>query len=255
MNTFTKELETAVAIAKEAGKIMLQYFDGDQQVEIKSDKSQVTIADKLINTMVIKRLLKAFPEDGIIGEEESTSEFGMGRKWLCDPIDGTAGYVSGTPTAMFSLGLVIDGKPVVGVAFDPFLDRMYTGKVGEKSFCNGTALSVSDEDLKTGIVAISGSVKSLPKTKYFQKMIDDKVRMACFSGAVYKCCLIARGKLVAYVEDAVNPHDIAAAHVILEGAGAKLTGLDGKELDYSKPFKGAVVSNGKVHEEVLRYNS
>jgi fructose-1,6-bisphosphatase/inositol monophosphatase family enzyme len=255
MNNFNKELEVATAIAKEAGVIMLKYFEDDQQVELKKDKTHVTIADKLINSLAIERLSKAFPDDGIIGEEESTSDYGMGRKWFCDPIDGTAAYVRSTPTAMFSLALVVDGKPVMGVAYDPFMNRMYTGIRGEKSFCNGKVLSVSNEDLTTGTVAVSGSVKSLPKTKYFQKMIDGKVRLCCFSGAVYKCCLIAKGKLVGYVENGVNAYDLAAAHVIVEGAGGKITSTDGTELDYSKPFKGAIASNKIVHEDMVRYCS
>lgn len=255
MSDFTKELSAAVNIAKEAGVIMLKYFDANQQVEIKNDKTFVTIADKLINSLAIKRLAESFPNDGVIGEEESTSEYGMGRKWFCDPIDGTAAYVRSTPTAMFSLALVVDGKPVMGVAFDPFMNRMYTGITGEKSLCNGKELAVSNVDLTTGTVAVSGSVKSLPKTKYFQQMIDDKVRLTCFSGAVYKCCLLAKGKLVGYVENGVNAHDLAAAQVIVEGAGGKITSVDGSLLEYSKPFKGAIASNGVVHESMIKYCS
>src|SRR5437868_351607 len=103
---YSKELNAANEIAFKAGKIMLEYFDGDQQVDTKSDNSPVTIADKLINSMVIEELAKHFPEDGVIGEEESTTDYGPGRKWFCDPIDGTIGYIWGTPTSMFSLALV-----------------------------------------------------------------------------------------------------------------------------------------------------
>ncbi|MEK7645082.1 MAG: inositol monophosphatase [Patescibacteria group bacterium] len=253
MSIYQKELETAVTIAREAGVIMLKYFDGDQQVEIKQDNTQVTIADKLANSLVIERLSKVFPEDGIIGEEESTAQYGMGRKWLCDPIDGTAAYVWGVPTAMFSLALVVDGKPVVGVAFDPFLNKMYTGIVGEKSLCNGIPLSVSDADLKTGTVAVSSSVKTFFSRSHLPKMANDQIRLASLNGAVYKSCLVARGKFVGYVEHGVNPHDMAAVHVIVECAGGKLTSLTGEELNYSQPFKGAIVSNGIVHEELVRY--
>ncbi|MBU6501056.1 MAG: hypothetical protein KGJ89_02930 [Patescibacteria group bacterium] len=113
MSSYTKELFAAKDIAKEAGVIMRKYFDEDQHIEIKKDNTQVTIADKLINSLVIQRLAKAFPSDGVIGEEESTAEYGGGRKWFCDPIDGTAAYIWGVPTAMFSLGLVLDGRPVI----------------------------------------------------------------------------------------------------------------------------------------------
>lgn len=255
MDSFTKELEIATAIARSAGAIMLKYFDEDQKVEIKEDDSQVTIADKLINSLVIQELSQAFPDDGVIGEEESNTVYGAGRKWFCDPIDGTAGYIWGTPTAMFSLGLVIDGKPVMGVTYDPFLKKMYTGVTGKKSLCNDRPLSVSDLDLKSGIFAVSGSVRSLPSRKYFQRMIDDNIRMATFSGAVYKYCLVAKGKLVGYVEHGVNAHDTAASQVILEGAGGRMTSIDGKDLDYTKRFKGAIASNGISHEEIVRYCS
>lgn len=253
MDNFQKELDTAISIAKEAGVIILKYFDGEQRVEIKSDNSQVTIADKLVNSLVIKRLLEIFPMDGVIGEEESNTEYGNGRKWFCDPIDGTAGYIWGTPTSMFSLALVVDGKPVVGVAYDPFLNKIYTGKIGEKSFCNGKILSVSNLDLKSGVFAVSGSVRSLPATRHFQKMVDARIHLACFSGAVYKACLVAKGKFVGYVDHGVNAHDMAAAHLIVEGAGGKITGIDGADLNYSKPFKGAIVSNKIIHEEVVKY--
>jgi myo-inositol-1(or 4)-monophosphatase len=143
----------------------------------------------------------------------------------------------------------------VGVAYDPFLDRMYTGIAGEKSFCNDKPMSVSDLDFKSGIFAISGSAKSLPQTKYFQRMIDDKIKVACFSGAVYKSCLVAKGKFIGYVEHGVNPHDMAAVHVIVEGAGGKITSIEGKDLDYSKPFKGAIVSNKIMHDQIIKYCS
>ncbi len=253
MNDFKKELDVAVDIARKGGKIMLEYFDADQKVEIKADNSQVTIADKMINSLVIEELAKSFPEDGVIGEEESNASYGMGRKWICDPIDGTAGFIYGCPTAMFSLALVVDGKPKMGVAYDPFLDKLYTGVAEGPSVCNGKVISVSDLDIKSGRFAVSGSIRSLPTTKYYMKMVDDKIPMVAFGGAVYKGCLIAKGKLVGYIEEGINPHDIAAVHVIIENAGGKVTAVDGSTLNYSKPFKGAILSNGVAHDALVEY--
>jgi fructose-1,6-bisphosphatase/inositol monophosphatase family enzyme len=252
MNTYTKELDIAIQIAKDAGVIMLKYFDADQEVEKKEDNTFVTIADKLINTMVIERLKEAFPLDGVIGEEESNTEYGMGRKWFCDPIDGTAGYIWGTPTSMFSLALVVDGVPTVGVALDPFLNKMYTGIKGGKSFYHNNQIQVSKKDLLNGIVAV-GSIKYLSQQKFFPRFNEDKVRMATFSGAVYKAGLVSRGRFVAYIDRGLNAHDIAAMHVILENAGGKITAVDGSTLDYSKPFKGAIISNNVVHDKLVEY--
>lgn len=249
---YSKELKVAKKLALKAGKIMLQYFDVDQGVQVKNDKSLLTIADTLINEMVINELVKDFPGDGIIGEEKSNSEYGMGRKWICDPIDGTAGYVWGTPTAVFSLALVVDGDPVLGVAYDPFLKRMYEGVRGGGSYCNKKKLQVSALDLSNGILAVSGSVKSIPKLAYLPEVLKFGTRLATFSGAVYKACLVAKGKFIAYVEHGVGAHDLAAIHVIVEEAGGKVTGITGNKLDYSKPFKDGIISNGKVHDQLVK---
>jgi fructose-1,6-bisphosphatase/inositol monophosphatase family enzyme len=58
--------------------------------------------------------------------------------------------------------------------------------------------------------------------------------------------------MVGFLEARVNAHDIAAVHVIVEEAGGKVTGLTGAPLDYTKPLKGAVLSNGVVHEELVK---
>jgi fructose-1,6-bisphosphatase/inositol monophosphatase family enzyme len=213
--------------------------------------SPVTKADVLVNEHVIKELSKSFPKDGIIGEEQSTTTYGSGRKWLCDPIDGTKGYVWGTPTAMFSLALVVDGTPVLGVVYDAFLKRMYEGVIGNGSFCNEVMLKVSNKELKGGHVAITSNVTKIRALEYVSKLQEAGAYLPVFSGAVYKSCLVGRGKFEGYVESAVGAHDMAAVQVIIEEAGGKITGLDGKRLDYSKPFSGAITSNGKVHEELV----
>lgn len=250
--TYEKELLVAKTIAKQAGLIMRKYFNGDQQVEHKEDGSPVTIADKQINRLAIEELKKHF-DDGVIGEEEVTAEYGMGRRWFCDPIDGTKAFVWGLPTAMFSLGLVIDGTPVLGVAYDPFLDMLYEAVSGGGSYCNGEHLRVSSKELAGGYVAVTSSIEKLIKQpEHAERLIKAGARLVTFSGAVYKSCLVARGRLVGYIEGGVNAHDMAAVQVIVEEAGGKVTGFDGVKLNYAKPFKAAIVSNGIGHEQLVR---
>ena len=253
MNDYQKELEVAIEIDKEAGTILLKYFNDELKIEIKEDNSPVTIADKEVNSMVIQKLAKAFPDDGVIGEEESNSEYGMGRRWICDPIDGTAGYTWGTPTGLFSLGMVVDGKPVLGVVYDPYLDKLYIGRAGHPSQCNGENINVSKLSLTKGVLAVTGNVSKLVDYPYFKKIVENKIKMACFSGVVIKGCLIARGKLVGLIESGAGTHDVAAIHLILEGAGGKITDLNGNPLDYSKKFKGIIISNGVVHGELVEF--
>jgi fructose-1,6-bisphosphatase/inositol monophosphatase family enzyme len=252
MQDFSNEMEVAEKIALEGGAIMLEHFDGDLDVTSRPE-GPVTRIDRQINAMVIRQLNHHFPQDGVIGEEASTAGYGRGRRWFCDAIDGTLAYIWGTPTAMFSLALVIDGLPAMGVAYDPFLKRMYKGIAGQPSTCNGTRLFVSHEDIKTGTVAAPSDLTTIfNHDPYVMSLINDHVYLAHLSGAVYKSCLIARGRLVGYVELGARPHDIAAAHLIVAGAGGTVTGLQGEALDYSAPFRGIVVSNGLTHENLLK---
>ena len=255
-NSWQKELEIAKSIAYEAGIIMRQYFDGDQEGEWKADGTPVTIADKTINRLVIERLAEAFPEDGVVGEEESTAEYGMGRRWLCDPIDGTKAYTWGIATAMFSLALVIDGIPMVGVAYNPFLDHLYFATQGGGAYRNDEHIHVSSLSLKEGIIAVTSNLaKVVEGNVLINNLVEQGARTASFSGAVCKSVLVASGRFVGYAEDMVGPYEMAAAHVILEEAGGKLTDMQGEKLTYDKSFQGAIVSNGVVHDELVHLAS
>lgn len=254
MPDYTKELAVAKRLALQAGEIMKEYFRDDIEVGQKKDSSPITIADTTINSLVISELDKEF-DDGIVGEEESTAEYGMGRRWICDPIDGTRAYVWGVPTAMFSLGFVVDGSPVVGVTYDPFLNLLYEAVEGKGSYCNGKPIRISESGIIGGHVAVSGSVEKMLTNKNYAKLIenlaDKEAKIAAFSGSVYKACMVARGRLVGYVEKDVNPHDLAAVEVIVKEAGGLVTDFEGNKLDYSRKFKGAIVSNKSSYLDIL----
>lgn len=249
---YEEELEFAKTLAKKAGNIMLEYFSLDKQIKYKDDASPVTVADKKVNRLVIEELTKKF-DYGIIGEEESTTEYGKeDTAWICDPIDGTRAFIYGLPTAMFSLGLVHKGKPVIGVAYDPFLDRMFYATRGSGSYCNGQKLQVSNSGLKGHNVGIISDAKELMTMKDpIEKLVKKGANAVYIEGAVYKSCLVAEGKFVGYFSDMPKTHDLAAVTVILEEAGGKITAPDGSPLDFSRYFEGAVISNGEVHAELL----
>ncbi|HET7673496.1 MAG TPA: inositol monophosphatase [Candidatus Saccharimonadales bacterium] len=249
---YQNELALAKKIARKAGDVMLEYFDADQDLDHKDDGTVVTIADKTINRMVIEEIGKNL-NDGVIGEEESTAEYGPGRKWICDPIDGTKAFVVGVPTSTFSLALAIDGLPVLGVVYDPYLDRLYWGIKGQGSYCNDKELKVSNNPIKGHYVGVSsGNTGLVDKGNVIKQLLNSGAKLDTTHGAVYKSCLVAHGRTVGYIEPRVNPHDVAAIHLIVEEAGGKVTGYRGEKLDYTKHFYGVIVSNGKVHDELLR---
>jgi myo-inositol-1(or 4)-monophosphatase len=154
---------------------------------------------------------------------------------------------------MFSLGFVVDGTALLGVTYDPFLNRMYCGMKGGGSYCNDVPLQVSQKSLAGEYVALTSSPKRVIRyEKCVAFLSEEGAELTSFSGSVYKMCMVARGSLVGYIEAGINPHDTVAAQVIVEEAGGMVTGFNGQKLDYSRPFKGALFSNGVVHQKLIQ---
>lgn len=138
-------LEFAKDIAKEAGKIMLKYFNMDNGASYKGDKTIVTLADTEINSYLIKKVKEKYPNHSVDGEEE---QFGKSDYvWVCDPVDGTAMYARHIPVAVFSLALVIKGESKVGIVFDPFTNNLYTAIKGKGAYKNSEKITVNDYEL------------------------------------------------------------------------------------------------------------
>lgn len=240
-------------IAYEAGKIMKKYFFEDNGANYKCDQTIVTKADTEINSLLIKKVKERFPTHSVDGEEE---QFGKSDYvWVCDPVDGTAMYARHIPVAVFSLALVIDGVSTVGVVYDPFTDNLYSAIKGygayrndERIFVNDTKLddmrSVSNLDMwPEAEYNLYDSIKELGKKTYFVGL-----------GSVIRACMcVANGdfNLAIFPGTKHKNCDIAAAKVIVEEAGGKVTDLFGNEQRYDCSINGAVISNSLVHSEVI----
>lgn len=254
MESNKKYLEFAKEIAHEAGKIMLKYFNSNNGASYKGDKTIVTLADKEINTYLINRVKDKFPTHSVDGEEE---QFGKSDYvWVCDPVDGTAMYARHIPVAVFSLALVVDGVPQVGVVYDVFTDSLYTAIKGEGAYKNGKKITVNDF-LLNDVRSVSNFdmwsragydiydvIKALGKKSYFISI-----------GSVIRACMcVASGDftLAIFPGKEHKNCDIAAAKVIVEEAGGKVTNLFGEEQRYDTDINGAIISNGIVHDEIVK---
>lgn|GEM_PF-154561 len=246
----------AVMIAREAGVIMRKYSTIDQEVERKSDNSPVTIADKTINTLLIEHVKMTFPEHGVLGEEESY-ESDRNILWVCDPIDGTVSFILHSPHSMFSAALVVDGEVLLAVTYNPWTDELFEAVKGEGATKNGEPISVSARKWgeEAFIVSTSDPVhKPYPtdSPESILKIRSDGNRIFYLSGGVFKGMLIAQGYADGFTFPYNSAHDIAAVKLIVEEAGGKVTNLAGKEQRYDRTIDGAIVSNGKIHNELIK---
>ena len=249
IDMYNEYLKFAKDIAKHAGKIMLKYFNQDNGEKYKGDKTIVTIADTEINSYLIKQVKEKYPNHAVDGEEE---QFGESKyKWVCDPVDGTAMYARHIPVAVFSLALVIDGKPIIGVVYDPFTDSMYTAIKGQGAFKNDETIKVNDytlEDIKTVC-----HCDMWPTAKYNICNVFKELRKITRLNDIGSCCVATGDYSLTIFTGTEHKHfDIAAVKVIVEEAGGKVTDLFGNEQRYDMSIKGALISNGKVHDEVVK---
>lgn len=240
-------------IAYEAGKIMKKYFSEDNGANYKYDQTIVTKADIEINSLLIKKVKEKFPTHSVDGEEE---QFGKSNYvWVCDPVDGTAMYARHIPVAVFSLALVIDGVPTVGVVYDPFTDNLYSAVKGFGAFKNGIKISVNNIELDD-MKSVS-NMDMWPEAEYnlydVIKELGKKTYFVGVGSVIRACMCVANGEfnLAIFPGTKHKNCDIAAAKVIVEEAGGKVTDLFGNEQRYDCSINGAVISNSVVHSEVI----
>ena len=252
-NNLEEYFKFAKDIAKYAGKIMIKYFNKDNGSSYKGDRTIVTLADKEINTYLIEKVKEKYPNHSVDGEEE---HFGKSDYvWVCDSVDGTAMYARHIPVAVFLLALVINGEPKVGVVFDPFTNSLYTAIKGKGAYKNGEKITVNNYELK--------DMRTVCNYDYWieadydvSKVLQELKSKAYFVGlgsVIRASMYVASGDftLVIFQGTKHKNCDIAAVKVIVEESGGIVTDLFGKEQRYDESINGAIISNGKVHNEVI----
>jgi fructose-1,6-bisphosphatase/inositol monophosphatase family enzyme len=238
----------AISLAKEAGAEIRKNFANGLKMskEWKKDGTPVTKTDIAINKMVIKGVKKFFPKHGVLGEEESYNITNTEYLWVCDPVDGTVPFSHGIPTCVFSLALVKNGQPILGVIFEPFLKRMFFAEKNKGAFLNGKKISVNKLNFPQGVMGFSNLGMTELKTRFPQMPI------ICLWCICYEGILVASGELTATYYNHYNAHDIAALKVIVEEAGGKVTDRNGNEQRYDGKINGAIISNGVVHNDLIK---
>jgi histidinol-phosphatase len=250
---YEKELTFAKALALRAGAMTLDGFGVATKAVWKSDNTPLTVTDTAINQAVIEQVQAAFPADGLLGEEDSF-ETGRSRLWVVDPIDGTQPFNLGAPLSTFCLSLVIDGQPVLGIIYDPYLKRLYHAVQGNGAFLNDVSIHVSSADkFEHNYVILSSNMHGNTKTA---GMIVDEIavqnaKALNFRSFAYGSTFVANGQAIAAIIGGGHPWDASATKIIVEEAGGKATDIFGNDRRYDGEGQGLVVTNGIMHEQLL----
>lgn len=252
----SQELSFAKNLAHEAGKVMLKYFYEDIEVEMKDNVTPLTIADTTINQMVIDAIKKNYPTHGMIGEEGNGGAENAEYIWICDPIDGTIPYTIKFPTSMFSLALYKNKKPILGVLYDPYTDKMYTALEGGPAYCNDKIINVKNGKLQkgdvVGIINMFGKNRVIDYSDIVQKFNKDEIRTEEIHCLVYFAAAVADGRMKCAFTPGAHAWDRAASLIIARAAGGRVTDEKGDHADTFIDSQKLVFSNGDIHEEILR---
>jgi len=243
----------AINLAKKAGEIMRDNFTLGMKKEWKSDNTPVTETDIRINNLVLNAVKKSFPSYSIIAEEGSNMLENSEFVWVCDPVDGTIPFSLGIPTCVFSLALLRHGEPILGVVYDPFMDRMFTAEKGKGAFLNNNKIEVSkNAGFDRSVIAFHFGKKGIVDSFNFGKeLVERKVKIMYHHSIIYASVLVAAGELVAAIHNGNHPWDSASSAIIVKEAGGKATDLFGNEQRYDQDIKGCLLTNGKVHDSLL----
>jgi histidinol-phosphatase len=221
----------------------MHYWRKGVAVELKSDDTPVTAADREAELAIRAILQKALPQASIYGEEFGRDGNDTNLLWMVDPLDGTKSFVRRTPFFSTQIALMHRGELVLGVSSAPVYGETMWASAGAGTWFEGERVSVAATTEWSKASLSTGNIKTLTKDARWYalgEMIRDSNRIRGY-GDFCHYHLLARGSLDLVIESDVNILDVAALAVIVREAGGVFTDLHGDALtlDTSSVLAGA----------------
>jgi myo-inositol-1(or 4)-monophosphatase len=225
-------------VIRDAGELALGYFrqgaKTSAEVFTKPGGSPVTEADFLVDRFLKEKLEGLVPEAAWLSEEtaDTDARLSNGLVLIVDPIDGTRAFVNGDATWAVAVGLVANGRPILGVIHAPALKETYAAVKGHGAFRNGQPIAVSQRPAIDAEARVSGPSRlaSSLQTAGMQFTLQPKI-----PSLALRIARVASGDLdAAFASEHAHDWDIAAADIILQEAGGVLSGLGDGPLIYNR---------------------
>lgn len=246
-------MQFAAEAAEAAGTITRSHFRA-VGFELKSDGSEVTIADRESEDFLRQTISERFPDHGVFGEEGARVESAGAYRWIVDPIDGTRSFASGVPLYGVLLALEHEGRPILGCAHFPELNETLVAATGAGCWSGGRPARVSQCDTLAEARVVSSGLEywrdwATPVGKKgFEKLIDS-TRFSRTWGDAFGYVLVATGRAEILADPACGAYwDYAPMLPLLREAGGNFTTLGGGEVT---AWSSALASNGAVHKAAI----
>jgi histidinol-phosphatase len=250
--SFEELSRTAIEAALAGGRAALARFrDPGLETKTKADGSPVTSGDMAAEAAALAVLRARQPGHSVTTEESGDLPGDPRYRWYLDPVDGTRSYCRGIAAWATLVGLALDGEPVVGVIYAPALDQLAVAWKGGGAWLNGRPIHVSSRATLEEATLTIGSLDLLPGLPWGERAFHLMGRaFACrgFSDAIGHI-EVARGAVDAMIDPRGKSWDFAPVAILLREAGGRFSSLEG-DADFAQG--SALVSNGLLHDEILR---
>lgn len=226
-------------LVREAGQKMLKARPGEENIHKKEGLANFcTDYDTAIQRFLIKGLGEILPGAAFFGEEDTEGNAGADAEgeftFYIDPIDGTTNFMFDYHHSCISVGLAHGEQMIAGFVYHPYVDDMYVAVRGHGSYLNGKRLQMADKSVEEGIVEFGCARYNEAGIDWLfrvvKEMFQNSLSIRCGGSAALGLCRGASGSNTVYLELKLQPYDYAAASVILEEAGGRITQIDGSPI-------------------------
>jgi myo-inositol-1(or 4)-monophosphatase len=242
-------------IIKSTGNILRSEFEFLKSSSMKDKFDLVTSSDIKIEKMLIDYIATHFPDDSIYSEEAGSIGKASNRRWIIDPIDGTSVFVFGVPYFAISIALETENGIEEGYVYNPFSEEFYhSSKKDRCSYLNNKPIRVSrTSSIDESLVAFGFSADKTNIIRYLEEwgnlMASCRKALPLVTPSL-TICNVARGRIDAYIDFGSSMEGKAAASLILQNAGGRISGYDSSSFDFRE--KGHICTNGNIGVEDYR---
>ncbi len=282
-------LNFAINMARDAGRILAERFGRTNQIIHKGEINIVTEADLAAERFIIERIQTHYPRHAVLAEESGASTEQPGERsewrWIIDPLDGTTNYSHGYPCFCVSIALEQAGQIVLGVIYDPLRDELFAAERGEGATLNERRIRVSQvDDLNQALLCTGFPYDVRERGDFARHFVNFTMRAQAVrrdGSAALDLAYVACGRFDGFWEDyckppldsppshtradtadvrtnsvdnlsGLKPWDAAAGVLLIEEAGGRVSETDGSPFNVNTSDTILVVSNGLVHDEMIR---
>ncbi|PWC19665.1 inositol monophosphatase family protein [Brenneria corticis] len=214
----------------------------------------VSMADRLVEELIKGTIAEHFPDDDILGEETGGGDETARCIWVVDPIDGTSCFLNGLHTWCVSIGVIMNGEPVIGVVCDPNHQELFHACKGQGAFVNDAPIHVHPgKDVRDGVTGVGTSHRVTPEdfVPFLSNLLHAGGMFIRSGSGALMTAQVAAGRLIGYYEPHMNAWDSLPGLVLVQEAG----GVASDFLSHHGLINGnpLLLANAQVYQQLKQF--